>query len=63
MGYVTKDELNNEMREKVPMPVMEELKDNFKNLQSVQLAGEESFTEKISTLRDEYESKTKELVD
>lgn len=50
------------MRVKVSVAEMEQLKGSFGSLQSVQLAGEENLSQKLNLLKEDFESKTRELL-
>lgn len=62
-SYVTKDDLTVEMREKVSLIDMDEMKESFSKLQTIQGGDMEGLTEKITTLKEEYEQKIKDMDD
>ena len=61
MLYPTKEELASEMREKVSVVSMEELRDSFHKFQTIHHTTEETLTTKLNNLKEDYENKTKEL--
>ena len=63
MSYVTKDDLTIEMREKVAISVLDELKDKLGKVKANQELNEENIELRLASLKEEYENKTKELVD
>ena len=63
MQYVTKEDLQIEMKDKVSIPEMDEMKETLNKLQTIQGGNMESLTEKINNMKEEYETKTKEMLD
>ena len=52
-----------ELRDKVSFAKLEELKDTVHNLQTINVSMEESLSQKLTVLKDDFESKTKEMMD
>lgn len=62
LSYVTKEEQFEDMRDKVTLPMLDELRDNFHKLQTVNVTMEENLQQKLTNLRDELQDKTKEML-
>ena len=60
---MTKEEQAVELREKVSLTKLEELTEKLHNLQSIHLSAQESLTQKVTTLREDFEAKTAEMRD
>ena len=63
LKYVTKEDQASALREKVSHQMLDELKDQVEKMRTIHVSMEETITQKVSVLKDDFESKTKEMMD
>lgn len=63
LNYVTKDEWAMEMKVKVDNEKLDELRESLEKQRNIGLTLEENISQKLLNLKDDFESKTKEMLD
>lgn len=62
-NYVTIEQNELDMRDKVNFAKLEELQESLNNLKTINLTMEETLSQKLSVLKDDFEVKTKEIME
>jgi len=63
LNYVTKEDLQIDLSDKVTHSALDALQDKVHKMQTIHFNFEESLSQKLTTLRDDYENKTKEMLE
>lgn len=63
LNYVTKDEWAMEMKVKVDNEKLDELRESLEKQRNIGLTLDENISQKLLNLKDDFESKTKEMLD
>ena len=61
--YVKKEDNEIDMREKVSLSKLDELMESLNNLRTINATQDENQSQKLTTLREDFESKTKEMIE
>lgn len=59
--FVTKEALAYEMSNKVTLPMLEQVSESLRKLQSISLTNDENYNQKVSMVKDELDGKTSNL--
>ena len=62
-NYVTKEEQVMELRDKASLSLIDEVKDNLDKLRAINVESTEQLAHKFEVLKEDFEAKTKEMMD